>query len=274
MSEILVIANRTIGGRALLDRVRELAQEGDTHLRFVVPVQKPGSGLVIYDDAVRDAAQTRVDLAVSFLGQEGLNVSGEVGDEDPFHATMDALADRRPDRIIVSTLPAPTSGWMRRDLIERIEQASGLPVEHIVVDLDSEGLPMRTTLVVANKTSGGEELIARLKEMASAGERHVFILIMPLSDGGGKASWEARGRLSAVLGRLHEEGLVAAGMIGDPDPYTAAVNGLDLFTVSGVVISTLPAERSGWMRADLIERVRSHSRVPVEHVVVPERSAA
>ena len=46
-------------------------------------------------------------------------------------------------------------------------------------------------------------------------------------------------------------------MIGDPDPYTATMNALELFRVDDVVISTLPDERSGWMRSNLIERVRS-----------------
>ena len=35
-----------------------------------------------------------------------------------------------------------------------------------------------------------------------------------------------------------------------------------------MVISTLPGERSGWMRSNLIERVRGATSVPVEHVVV------
>jgi phage terminase large subunit-like protein len=57
-------------------------------------------------------------------------------------------------------------------------------------------------------------------------------------------------------------------MIGDPDPFTAAVNALELFTVDDVVISTLPDERSGWLRANLIERVRNATPAPVAHVVV------
>jgi hypothetical protein len=57
-------------------------------------------------------------------------------------------------------------------------------------------------------------------------------------------------------------------MIGDPDPYTAALNALELFRVDDVVISTLPNQRSGWMRANLIERVQSATAIPVEHVVV------
>ena len=57
-------------------------------------------------------------------------------------------------------------------------------------------------------------------------------------------------------------------MIGDPDPYTAVMNALELFQVNDIVISTLPKERSGWLRSDLIGRVRHATPAPVEHVVV------
>ncbi|HEY2766896.1 MAG TPA: hypothetical protein VGI76_01490 [Solirubrobacteraceae bacterium] len=268
MREILVIANRTLGGRSLLERVRELAGEQETSFRLVVPQTKPSSGLVIYDEAVRDSAQVRIDLAVSLLADEGITASGTVGDQDPFLATMDAIAEQRPSQVIVSTHPVTHSGWLRRDLIERIENASGLPVEHIVTDIEHEGLPFKVTLVVANRTSGGEELIERLREKAAHGERHLFIAVLPQQGRHGAAALEARARLARMLERVREEGLLASGMIGDPDPYAATMNALELFMVDDVVISTLPDERSGWLRANLIERIRSATSVPVEHIVV------
>jgi hypothetical protein len=63
-------------------------------------------------------------------------------------------------------------------------------------------------------------------------------------------------------------------MIGDPDPYTATINALELFRVDDIVISTLPGERSGWLRSDLIERVRHATSAQVEHVVVDEEATA
>jgi hypothetical protein len=268
MREVLVVANRTLGGRALLDRVRALAAEEPTRFRLVVPQSKPSSGLVIYDDAVRESAQVRIDLASSLLAEEDIAVEGAAGDPDPFLATMDAIGERRPNLVVVSTHPVTHSGWLRRDLVERIQNASGLPVEHIVTDLEEEGLPFRVTLVVASRTSSGEELIERLREQAAHGERHLFIAIVPPQDGHGSAAREARQRLAAMLGHLRDAELLCAGMIGDPDPYTATVNALELFRVDDVVISTLPNQRSGWMRANLIERVRHATTVPVEHVVV------
>ncbi len=268
MKEVLVVANRTLGGAKLLEAVRERAAAGDVRFRLVVPQSKPSAGLVIYDEAVRESAQARVDLALSFVTGESIDASGDVGDPDPFLATMDAVAERRPDEIIISTHPAMSSGWLRRDLIERIRNASGLPVEHIVIDLEQEGFPFKVTLVLASKTLGGEELMKRLKEKAAAGAQHLFIIIVPQPDGSGGAPRLARARLATMLDRLHSAGLIGSGMIGDPDPYTAAVNGLELFRVDDLVISTLPDERSGWMRAHLLERVQSVTPAPVEHVVV------
>ncbi len=268
MKEVLVVANRTLGGAKLLEAVREKVAAGDVRFRLIVPQSNPSAGLVIYDEAVRESAQARVDLALSLVAGESIDATGEVGDPDPFLATMDAVAERRPDEIIISTYPAQSSGWLRRDLIERIRSASGLPVEHVVVDIEQEGLPFKVTLVLASKTLGGDELLDRLQEKAATGAQHLFVVIVPQPDGSGGAPRLARARLATMLDRLHSAGLLGSGMIGDPDPYTAAVNALELFRVDDVVISTLPDQRSGWMRANLIERVQHMTSAPVEHVVV------
>jgi hypothetical protein len=273
MKEVLVIANRTLGGEKLREAVRERAASGDARFRLVVPQTNPSAGLVIYDEAVRESAQVRVDLALSAVAAEGIEASGEVGDSDAFMATMDAVAQHRPDEIILSTYPVQHSGWLRRDLIERVRNATALPVQHIVADIDQEGLSVKVTLVVAHKTSSGEELIAHLLAKAGEADSRLFIAVVPQLDGSGGAPREARERLASMLDRLHAAGLLSSGMIGDPDPYTATINALELFHVDDVVISTLPGERSGWMRSNLIERVRGATPVPVEHVVVDPQAA-
>jgi hypothetical protein len=273
VKEVLVVANQTLGAAKLLEAVRARAAGADARFRLVVPQSKPSAGFVIYDEAVRESAQVRVDLALSALAAEGIEATGEVGDGDPFLATMDAVAQHRPDEIIVSTHPATSSGWLRRDLIERIENASGLPVEHIISDLEQEGLPFKVTLVLANKTSSGEELIEHLKAQAAEGGQRLFIAVVPQADGSGEAPREARARLARMLDRLQTAGLLSSGMIGDPDPYTAALNALELFRVDDVVIATLPDERSGWLRSNLIERVRHATSASVERVVVDPQAS-
>jgi hypothetical protein len=266
---ILVVANQTIGGAKLLDLVRERAQEPDTSFTLVIPMTKPRSGYVIYEDAVRDSAQVRLDLALSYLRSEDIVASGELGDEDPYTATLDALREYQPDEVIISTLPQSSSGWLRRDLVERIQDATTAPVTHVISDIDAEGLPFEVTLVVANVTAGRGTLRARMKELAEeASDDMLFIVVVPLqAHNDGRAAAVARARLGNTLDRMRREGLRVAGMLGDPDPYTATMNALQFFHVSRVVISTLPVTRSGWMRSDLIERVRKAANIEVEHVV-------
>jgi hypothetical protein len=264
---VLVVANRTVAGRKLLDEVRERAKSGDTQFHLVVPRTSPRYGNVIYDDAARDAAQLRIDLARDFLSQEGIELTGEVGDEDPIAAVTDALATFPADELIISTLPLARSGWLRRDLVDRIREQVDCPVTHIVTDLDDEGLAVHVTLVAANRTAGSDELFALLKRQQAEHSDRIFIVTIPLESSDGHATARARERLQGLLGRLRSEGLFASGTIGDPDPYTAIMNALDLFTVDEIVISTLPETKSGWMRADLIGRVKGATNAHVEHVV-------
>ncbi len=265
---ILVVANQTIGGAKLLDLVRERAKAPDTSFTLVVPMTRPRSGYVIYDDAVRDSAQVRLDLTLSYLRGEDVVASGELGDEDPYTATLDAIHEYQPDEVIISTLPLASSGWLRRDLIERIQDGTGVPVTHVVSDMESDGLPFEVTLVVANVTAGRGTLRARMKEIAADAEDMLFIVVVPLqAHGDGRSAAVARARLGNTLDRMRREGLLVAGMIGDPDPYTATMNALQFYRVSRIIISTLPVTRSGWLRADLISRVRKATNIIVEHIV-------
>jgi hypothetical protein len=69
-----------------------------------------------------------------------------------------------------------------------------------------------------------------------------------------------------LLKSLRGEGIVAAGMIGDPDPFTAIMNAVDYFYISEIVISTLPEASSKWVADKLVDRVASASNKPVEHI--------
>ncbi len=273
MTEILVVANETLGGRRLRELLMAKSKiEQSLAIRLVIPMSRPRRGTVIYVQSVRDTAQVRLDLAMAVLHDLGFDATGEVGDSDPFQATMDAIGERKPDEIVISTLPATASGWLRRDLVERVAEASGIAVQHVITDLDEDDPPPNdTTLVVANRTAESSELIAHLTELAHAptegdGE-HLFIVVVPALGTDGRAAAAAQEHLKGVLAALRATGLLVAGLVGDPDPFTATMNALQFFRVTRVVISTLPETKSGWLRADLIERVRRYAACPVEHVV-------
>jgi hypothetical protein len=264
VTKILVLANETIGGRNLIEKVLERAGD-DVRFHVVVPRARPRRGNVVYDEAVRDMAQVRVDLMLAFMRENKIKGTGEVGDEDPFLAAMDAVHAEGIDEIIVSTLPVATSGWLKRHLPERLQEETGLPVEHVVSDVVGEGLPFEVTLVAANVTVSSDELTGRLKELA-AESPHRFIVVVPQDHVMGHAVAEARERLGRLLESLRSEGIVAAGMIGDPDPYVAVMNAVQFFHISEIVISTLPRDQSRWMASKLVERVRESTGKRVEHV--------
>lgn len=251
----------------MIEAVKQKAARSDIHIHVLVPLNRPRYGNVVQLDAQHDAAKLRLDLALAFLKEEDIDASGEVGDPDPFNAVTDTIATRKVDEIIVSTLPATSSGWLRRDLIDRLRDETGLPVEHVVVDIDSEPLPADITVVAANLTVADEELIQHLKAKAVGDRPRRFIVVVPQDAENGVAVRAARERLSTLLASLAGAGLVAAGTIGDPDPYTAIMNTLQFFRANDVVISTLPENTSKWLRTNVIERVRSAGAVPVEHVV-------
>jgi len=141
----------------------------------------------------------------------------------------------------------------------------------VVVDLDAASDDVTRTLVVANQTMGGRALIEKLEELAAEGPRR-FIVICPQPEEGGEGA--AAERLAHTLKMLEDEGIEAMGQVAHPDPFTAVQNAMEFFGIDEVVISTFPEARSGWMRADLIERVRESTAKPVHHVVASEDEEA
>ena len=273
---ILVVANETLGGRALTEAVKRRAEEAHSRnepfkVCVVCPQNQPKSGYVIYDDSVRSAAENRLETTLAQLREIGIEAEGEVMDPDPFAATTDAVDHFQADEIIISTHPETRSGWLRKHLVDRVKEETGLPVEHVVVDLDAERADTRRVLVVANQTVGGDPLIAKLKEEAAESPA-TFVVILPQGESGEHG--DAHQRLAHTLERLNNEGLEAVGQVMDPDPFTAIQNALQFYPADEIVISTFPETRSGWMRSDLIERVKRITSRPVEHVVVESEEAS
>ena len=68
-----------------------------------------------------------------------------------------------------------------------------------------------------------------------------------------------------------DHGAVVAGV--PPDAFTAIQNALQFYAIDEIVISTFPGERSGWLRAGLIDRVQRATNIPVEHVAARSADA-
>ena len=126
MHAVLVVANQTITNEALLEAVKKRAAEQECTFTLLVP--RP------YWDPETDEAAATLELAIPLLDEAaGGHVEGIVGDSDPFAAVQQAVERGGFDEIIISTLPARASRWLRRDLPHRVE-ALGLPVTVVTAE--------------------------------------------------------------------------------------------------------------------------------------------
>ena len=133
MAKYLLVAHQTAESEELLAAARELARR-DTDAEFVllVPATPVGNLLVWEEGATAEVAQRRAASARARLGDNGLRVTdARTGDPDPMAAIGDEMnAGRRYDVIVVSTLPAGISRWLRLDLLSRIRR--NFPRERVI----------------------------------------------------------------------------------------------------------------------------------------------
>src|SRR3954453_2197974 len=261
-TRLLVVANETVVGKPLIDAVKARADKGAVAVHVICPQNQPRAGWVQYGEEARWAAENRLKATLARLGEAGINADGAIEDPDPYPTIMDELGSADYDEMIISTHPETPWGWLRGYLTERVKQATRRPVEHVVVDDPSDDRGQET-LVVANQTVEDEHLLDLLKSRSADG-RHRFVLIMPQGEGSEGDPYE---RLAHVLRHLEEGGVNAVGQVVHPDPFTAIQNAVRWYPVDDIIISPFEPSRSGWLRADLVGRVRSATGKPVEHVV-------
>lgn len=114
---VLIVANRTAATPVVLSHVSRLARERPTHFTLLIP------------DAPRsEHTDWTLELALPLLERAaGAAVEALTGGDDPFEAVREAVEETDFDEVVISTLPARVSKWLRRDLPSRVE-ALGLPV--------------------------------------------------------------------------------------------------------------------------------------------------
>jgi hypothetical protein len=263
---ILVVANETVVSQSLVDLLEQKAADGPVRVVVVAPVNQPGQGYVVYYDTRRAAARRRLDRTLELLRKAGVPATGVVVEADPVSALRDAIAQLEPEEIVVSTHPQKQSGWLRRDAVGQMRRVAGsIPFQHVVVDLAAEQ-GEANVLVVANQTVLGEPLLEKIRERAAKSPAG-FLIISPQGEAEGSYD-EAEHRLLRAVTLLRSEGLDVHGQISHPDPYAAVMQTIEDERVDELIVSTFPGERSGWMRRNLVERLRADTKLPVDHVEV------
>jgi hypothetical protein len=263
---ILVVANETAVSRSLVDLIAKKTAEGPVGVTVLAPINQPRQGYVVYYNTRRAAARRRLDRTLDRLREAGVPANGVVVEADPVSALRDAVDQLEPDEIIVSTHPQKQSGWLRRNMVDQMRRVAGSrPFEHVVVDLEAEHGPVNV-LVVANQTVLGEPLLTKIRDRAEKSPAS-FLIVSPQDDSEG--SYEAaEKRLLRAVTLLRGEGLDVHGQISHPDPYAAVMQTIEGERVNEIIVSTFPGARSGWLRRDLLGRLKTDTKLPVEHVEV------
>src|ERR671918_478091 len=118
----LVVANQTVASEELLGLLRRKAQAEPR--RFIVICPQSG------EENGRGAE--RLAQTLKELEDAGLEAVGQIVHPDPYTAIQNALQFYAPDDNVISTFPETRSGWLRSDLIGRVQTSTGKPVEHVV----------------------------------------------------------------------------------------------------------------------------------------------
>jgi hypothetical protein len=128
-ARVLVVAHKTAATPALIEAVRERAARGPAKFTLLVP--NPAHGLhavVDPEDQEEGEGQQVLELAIPLLEEAaGGPVEGMIGDPSPMNAIQDAINIHGFDEVIISTLPARVSKWLKLDLPSKVT-GLGLPV--------------------------------------------------------------------------------------------------------------------------------------------------
>jgi hypothetical protein len=132
MRRYLVVANQTLGGEHLIERVRECLAAEPCRFHVVVPATPPQDHASWTEGEAVSIAQGRLERALERFRELGAEADGEVGDANPLLAVEDVLLREDVDEIILSTRPPGPSRWLKRDLPTRMRERLGVPVTHLI----------------------------------------------------------------------------------------------------------------------------------------------
>ncbi len=132
---------------------------------------------------------------------------------------------------------------------------------------------MTRLLAVAHQTAETDEFLEAVRSAAATDSE--VVLLVPATPVKHLTSWTtgesraiAREKANSARRLLEASGVeVTDARVGDPDPYQAILDVVEVEEFDRIIVSTFPPGISRWLGADLINRLSRALDVPVTHVV-------
>lgn len=210
MSRYLVIAHQTATSPELRERIAQLIREDPAAEFGIIVPETPVQNLFSWEDgdtagvASRRANEARASIEA--LG--GTVIHAGVGARQPLLAIADELRERPGyDAIVIGTLPAGISRWLRLDLVSQARRRFHLPVIHVEAKPAgpprprSEPADTRTTAATSSEeiaglvtALGGNDPLERRRArlaLLEFGHRGAAAVVPLLADPRESVRWEA-----------------------------------------------------------------------------------
>ena len=149
--------------RAVIDAAAEV---------YVVTPTLPGrlAWLATELNPSRHDADERLDAVLGQMRSIGVQASGTTGDDSLLTAFADAVAEFRPDHMLIALRSSEHANWQERGLIDQVKERFGLPVTTFAVDAQGHASaappPGRRPMLIVHR--GGDDHIDHQQEVPDA----------------------------------------------------------------------------------------------------------
>ncbi len=122
LTHTLVVGTKTVHSKDLLEELKQRAKRKPHRFTFICP----RSG-----DVEREQVCANLAATLAEMYRADIDATGQPMSPEPLHAIENAIEHYRVDEILISTLRGERSQWLSDGLIERVEEMTEIPVEHV-----------------------------------------------------------------------------------------------------------------------------------------------
>jgi len=122
VTHTLVVGTQTIDSPALIGHLKRRADDKPHRYTIICP-RSAGAG--------REEIVARLATTLAELYRSEIDATGQPMSPEPLAAIQNAIEHYRVDDILISTLAGGRSKWIEQGLVEKVQETTDKPVEHV-----------------------------------------------------------------------------------------------------------------------------------------------